>query len=461
MRRAHYALLVALREDGPASQAALGRRLAADRSDMHRTVGELESRGLIAREPDPDDRRRNLVTLDGARHPAVEDVDVRVDAAQAELLAPLSAGERDVLVRLLGRVLARALAIRSPARVTPASRSAHKSERPAEAGRPGGGEILLCDGSVSVGSMREVRVLLASGRRSSSRREAICLMHAHLRVMSITGACVSTFPDTVQRVRLDTLLAERGLFSSRARAAASVLAGEVRLGPGRERAAKPGQMVATDVDVAVDDRPRYVSRGGTKLANALDALGLDVAGRRALDAGASTGGFTDVLLQRGARARRRGRRRLRRARLGAAQRRPRDRPRAHERPRAEPVRPALRARSARRRPLLHLAAQGAARAAGLHGAAVRRARDGQAAVRGGQGARRGRRRGPRAGRPALGARRRRRPPRRSSGASVLAFASSGLPGPKGNRETFAWLAEGGREGAVGDVEAAAAEVEPS
>ena len=59
-------------------------------------------------------------------------------------------------------------------------------------------------------------------------------------------------------------------------------------------------MVATDVDVAVDDRPRYVSRGGTKLANALDALGLDVADRRALDAGASTGGFTDVLLQRGA-----------------------------------------------------------------------------------------------------------------------------------------------------------------
>ena len=49
IRRAHYALLVALREDGPASQAALGRRLAADRSDMHRTVGELESRGLIAR----------------------------------------------------------------------------------------------------------------------------------------------------------------------------------------------------------------------------------------------------------------------------------------------------------------------------------------------------------------------------------------------------------------------------
>ena len=72
----------------------------------------------------------------------------------------------------------------------------------------------------------------------------------------------------MQRVRLDTLLAERGLFTSRARAAASVLAGEVRLGDGGERAAKPGQMVASDVVVSVDDRPRYVSRGGTKLANA-------------------------------------------------------------------------------------------------------------------------------------------------------------------------------------------------
>ncbi len=107
MRRAHYALLVALREDGPASQAALGRRLAADRSDLHRTVGELESRGLIAREPDPEDRRRNVVTLTGAGVAALAEADALVDAAQAELLARLSVAERSELVELLSRVLDR------------------------------------------------------------------------------------------------------------------------------------------------------------------------------------------------------------------------------------------------------------------------------------------------------------------------------------------------------------------
>ncbi|MCW2968619.1 MAG: hemolysin [Solirubrobacteraceae bacterium] len=78
------------------------------------------------------------------------------------------------------------------------------------------------------------------------------------------------------------------------------MAGEVLVGPERRRIDKPGQMVASDVEVAVDEAPAYVSRGGTKLANALDALGVEVAGRQALDVGASTGGFTDVLLQRGA-----------------------------------------------------------------------------------------------------------------------------------------------------------------
>jgi 23S rRNA (cytidine1920-2'-O)/16S rRNA (cytidine1409-2'-O)-methyltransferase len=107
--------------------------------------------------------------------------------------------------------------------------------------------------------------------------------------------------------RLDTLLAERGLFPSRSRAAASVMAGEVCIGPGRRRASKPGEMVEVDTLLDVREQPRYVSRGGIKLANALAAFGvqapdrwaLEVAGRRALDVGASTGGFTDCLLQAG------------------------------------------------------------------------------------------------------------------------------------------------------------------
>jgi len=103
----------------------------------------------------------------------------------------------------------------------------------------------------------------------------------------------------VPKVRLDALLAERGLFSSRSRAAASVLAGEVRLGDG-VRADKPGQLVPDDVEVEVAEQPPFVSRGGVKLANALDATGVSARGRRALDVGASTGGFTDCLLQRGA-----------------------------------------------------------------------------------------------------------------------------------------------------------------
>jgi 23S rRNA (cytidine1920-2'-O)/16S rRNA (cytidine1409-2'-O)-methyltransferase len=104
----------------------------------------------------------------------------------------------------------------------------------------------------------------------------------------------------VRRVRLDALLSERGLFSSRSRAAASVLAGEVLLLPGRRRAAKPGQLVPEDVELEVVRRSEFVSRGGIKLQNALEALALDVTGRSALDIGASTGGFTDCLLQRGA-----------------------------------------------------------------------------------------------------------------------------------------------------------------
>jgi len=94
--------------------------------------------------------------------------------------------------------------------------------------------------------------------------------------------------------RLDVLLVERGLAESRAQAQALVLAGLV---PGFT---KPGQQVEEDAEVAVDRPPPYVSRGGEKLAHGLDVLGVDPAGLDCIDVGASTGGFTDVLLQRGA-----------------------------------------------------------------------------------------------------------------------------------------------------------------
>jgi 23S rRNA (cytidine1920-2'-O)/16S rRNA (cytidine1409-2'-O)-methyltransferase len=98
----------------------------------------------------------------------------------------------------------------------------------------------------------------------------------------------------VAKKRLDVVLVERGLAESRSQAQAMVLAGLV---PGF---AKPGQQVADDVALEVRRPPRFVSRGGEKLAHALDALGVDPAGKDCLDLGASTGGFTDCLLQRGA-----------------------------------------------------------------------------------------------------------------------------------------------------------------
>jgi 23S rRNA (cytidine1920-2'-O)/16S rRNA (cytidine1409-2'-O)-methyltransferase len=94
--------------------------------------------------------------------------------------------------------------------------------------------------------------------------------------------------------RLDVLLVERGLAESRAQAQALVLAGRV---PGYE---KPGTQVDESAELGVERPPPYVSRGGQKLAHALDELGVDPGGRDCIDVGASTGGFTDALLQRGA-----------------------------------------------------------------------------------------------------------------------------------------------------------------
>jgi 23S rRNA (cytidine1920-2'-O)/16S rRNA (cytidine1409-2'-O)-methyltransferase len=107
---------------------------------------------------------------------------------------------------------------------------------------------------------------------------------------------------TRTRTRLDALLVERGLYGSRSRAAAAVMAGEVVVGREARRDSKPGQLVDRDAPVEVAARSPYVSRGGLKLAAALDALGIDPAGLRCLDVGASTGGFVDCLLQRGAEA---------------------------------------------------------------------------------------------------------------------------------------------------------------
>jgi 23S rRNA (cytidine1920-2'-O)/16S rRNA (cytidine1409-2'-O)-methyltransferase len=94
--------------------------------------------------------------------------------------------------------------------------------------------------------------------------------------------------------RLDVLLVERGLAASRAQAQALVLAGRV---PGHLKA---GEQVDEGTELDVSAGPRFVSRGGEKLANALEALGVDVTGEDCLDIGASTGGFTDCLLQAGA-----------------------------------------------------------------------------------------------------------------------------------------------------------------
>jgi len=100
-------------------------------------------------------------------------------------------------------------------------------------------------------------------------------------------------------VRLDERLVALGLEASLSRARARILAGEVRLG---DRVLdKAGLQVPADAQLVLATRARFVSRGGEKLAGALDAFGLDVTGLRCADVGASTGGFTDCLLQRGAR----------------------------------------------------------------------------------------------------------------------------------------------------------------
>jgi 23S rRNA (cytidine1920-2'-O)/16S rRNA (cytidine1409-2'-O)-methyltransferase len=262
--------------------------------------------------------------------------------------------------------------------------------------------------------------------------------------------------------RLDSLLADRGLFSSRSRAAASVMAGQVRVGAHGRRAVKPGELIDPGEQLSVERGPDYVSRGGIKLANALSSAGVQVAGRPALDVGSSTGGFTDCLLQRGAReviAVDVG--------YGALAWKLRGDPRVHvlERTNARSLRPemlpyrpelavvdvsfislakvleaVLGCMTARYDVLALIKPQfelGRGRVGS--GGVVRAAADRRAALIGvGEAA-------------------------RGLGTAVLGYHSSGLPGPKGNRETFVWLAEPARvdiDARADSLEQMASEVEP-
>ncbi len=261
------------------------------------------------------------------------------------------------------------------------------------------------------------------------------------------------------RVRIDTLLSRRGMFLSRTQAAASVLAGDVLVLPERRRVDKPGELVAEDVELEVVEAPRFVSRGGIKLSNALTSFGLTVADRRGLDVGASTGGFTDCLLQAGASHvvcvdvaygeldwRLRSDPRVTVIeRCNARSLRPEQLPYGPELIVIDvsfislaKVLPAVLGTAAARfdclalvKPQFEVGRGQVGKGGVVRDPAVRRralVSVGCAAV--------------------------------DLGVSVLGYASSGLPGPKGNLETFVWLAEGGRDGGVSDIERAAREVEP-
>jgi 23S rRNA (cytidine1920-2'-O)/16S rRNA (cytidine1409-2'-O)-methyltransferase len=267
------------------------------------------------------------------------------------------------------------------------------------------------------------------------------------------GAC------TVRRVtrrRADTLLAERGLAPSRTAAAASVRAGRVRLAKNGATVEKPSELLPESAELIVEKGQEFVSRGGIKLNNALAELPVAVEGRLALDVGASTGGFTDCLLQRDARMvlavdvgygqldwrLRQDSRVLVMERLNAR----------HLGDSSLPFRPELITADISFISLAMLMPSIVATAAdefdllGLvkpqfelgkekvgKGGVVRDAADRREAIR----------------RVAKAA--------QEEGLVVRGLASSGLPGPKGNRETFVWAA---RSGEPVELDAALEEVEP-
>jgi DNA-binding MarR family transcriptional regulator len=101
MRKHHFSVLHALREQGSISQADLGRRLAIDRSDLHAVLNDLETAGLVARTPDASDRRRNSVDITAAGSRTLRTLDRRITAAQDALLQPLPPAERRAFIRSL------------------------------------------------------------------------------------------------------------------------------------------------------------------------------------------------------------------------------------------------------------------------------------------------------------------------------------------------------------------------
>jgi 23S rRNA (cytidine1920-2'-O)/16S rRNA (cytidine1409-2'-O)-methyltransferase len=248
------------------------------------------------------------------------------------------------------------------------------------------------------------------------------------------------------------------MFPSRSRAAASVLAGDVLLLPDRRRAHKPGELVADDIEFEVVKGPPFVSRGGIKLANALEVLSLSVDARDALDVGASTGGFTDCLLQAGAAhvtcvdvaygeldwKLRSDPRVTVIERCNARSLRQEDLPYAPDLIVIDvsfislaKVLPAVLACAAPAfdclaliKPQFEVGRERVGKGGVVRDVADRR----RVLVEVGESA-------------------------RKLGASVLGYASSGLPGPKGNLETFVWLAEPARDRGV-DISQAAHEVEP-
>jgi 23S rRNA (cytidine1920-2'-O)/16S rRNA (cytidine1409-2'-O)-methyltransferase len=260
----------------------------------------------------------------------------------------------------------------------------------------------------------------------------------------------------VAKARIDAVLAERGLFPSRSAAAGAVRAGEVRVGRDGPVALRPSQLVEPDADLLVDAGPRFVSRGGVKLDNALTALSIDVAGRDCLDVGASTGGFTDCLLQRGA---------TRVAAVdvayGQLDRRLREDPRvaAIERLNARELDPADLPFAPSLATVdvsfisLRKVLPAVARCLAPGGEALAMVKPQFELGR--QRVRKGVVRDAADRREAILAVAR---CAEELGMAVRGFASSGLPGPKGNRETFVWC--GGEGEAVSDLEAAVAEVDP-